>query len=144
VNRGAIAALALAAALLGASIGVAAGLFAAHRLHAGGRLPWVAPPPPGGPGGRPPLRGALPRLARLLELTPEQVRRIEPKVIESQKQFDAARESLRSRIDAELTPEQRERWRAFERDHDRRRMFGPGGSPGHPDRPGAGEEGEPR
>ena len=63
----------------------------------------------------------MPRLAKDLNLTPEQIKRIEPKVTASQREFEAARESLRSRIESELTPEQRVHWRELVRERDRAR-----------------------
>jgi hypothetical protein len=59
---------------------------------------------------------AMNRLQHLLDLTPEQVQRIEPSVIEAQRQFASARETLHTRIDAELTPPQHERWVRFQRE----------------------------
>jgi hypothetical protein len=142
MNRTAIVMLTLAAVVLGASLGVLGGVFAEHRLHGGPRPPWMH----GGfgPGPHPPIRMMLPHLARVLDLTPDQVKRIEAKVLVSQKEFETARESLRSRIEVELTSEQRSRWRLIERE--RRRTFPgePGGEPGHPDRPEAGDQGEHR
>jgi len=126
--------LTIAVAILGASLGVLGEMYAAHHLRGANRVPWVGAG--AGPGGRPPLRNVLPRLARALDLTPEQLKRIEPKVLASQKEFEAARESLRSRIDAELTPAQRERLRSLERERDRHHNFpnDHGGDPGRSDR----------
>ena len=143
MNRAAIIMTVAVAALLGASVAIVCGILFAHHLRAGGRDGWrrgFGPPP----GGRPPLVQVLPRLAHALDLTPEQIARIKPKVVQSQKEFEAARESLRSRIDVELTPAQRARWREMERKREMGRPFP--GKPGddHPDRPSAGEPGEPR
>ena len=142
MNRFAIIILTIAASILGASLGVLGGVYAEHHLRGGPRGSWLHPG--FGPGSRPPIRQLLPHLGRMLELTPEQMKRIEPKVLASQKEFEAARESLRSRIEAELTPEQRTRFHAMERERIRRRTFPgePGDAPGHPDRPGAGDQGE--
>ncbi|MFN8588375.1 MAG: hypothetical protein U0704_11320 [Candidatus Eisenbacteria bacterium] len=84
----------------------------------------------------------LPRLTRMLDLTPEQVARIEPKVRATREQFGAVRESLHARIESELTPEQIERWREM-----RRHMPNPGEPRGpwnrtHRAEPGI--EGEPK
>ncbi len=150
MNRAAVVMLVVAMALAGAALGLLAGVMLAHHalpLHG----PWPAraelgPPP----GAHPPIERVLPRLARALDLTPEQVRRLEPKLRASQLQFEAARESLRGRIDAELTPQQRVRWREMQKRHEH--MMGRRGPfPGElgrgdttADRPGAGEHGESR
>jgi hypothetical protein len=147
VNRAAVIMMVVAAALMGASIAIVGGIAYEHHLRTGPHAGWMrrmGPPGPE-PGGRPPLERALPRLVRALDLTPEQIERIKPKVIESQKQFEAARESLRSRIDAELTPAQRQRWHEMERTHGMGRPFrGRPDDDEHPDRPRAGNPGEPR
>ena len=139
MNRLALVTSLLAVFLVGVSLGLIGGIvfsqgrpFGAHGPVAGMRM----------------LRGprgpaqALPRLARALDLTPEQVRRLEPRVRASQRLFEAARESLRARIEIELTPEQRARWRELERG----RGFpgGPRGRTGRPHRAEPGSEGEPR
>ena len=112
MNRAALVISLLAVFLVGASLGMVGGIVLGHRLpffaHA------LRMGPPGPRGGRPPLSEVLPRLAKALDLTPEQVERIRPRVVASQKQFEAARESLRSRIETELTPEQLVRWHEIE------------------------------
>jgi hypothetical protein len=118
VNRSALVISLIAIFLVGAALGLMGGIVFSHQVRSAlrdspGPFSRLVPPPHP----RSPLRDALPRLQRLLDLTPEQVKRIEPRVLESQQQFEAARESLHSRIDAELTPAQRERWKAFERTH---------------------------
>ncbi len=140
MNRAALVISLIAVFVIGCAAGLAGGIVFARHLHGmrGGFAGRMAPSEhrPFGP------RDAMPRLQRLLELTPDQVRRIEPKVIESQQQFEAARESLHSRIDAELTPAQRERWRQFQRRHP---FPGPPpGAEGRTHRAPPGQEGEPR
>ena len=54
------------------------------------------------------------RLAHDLELTPEQIERLEPRVDATRKQFDALRDSMRAQIDRELTPEQREKFKRLQ------------------------------
>jgi len=143
MNRTAVIMMVIAAALIGATLAIVVGVAFEHRMvpFGPGMHRGFGPPP----GGRPPLEKVLPRLEHALDLTPEQVARIKPKVLASQKEFEAARESLRSRIDAELTPAQRQRWHEMERMHGMGRPF-PVPPPGdeHPDRPQAGEPGEPR
>jgi hypothetical protein len=143
VNRSALVISLIAVFLAGAALGLMGGILFSRGVHGdprGGR--------PGvfgrtlSPRDRPGPRDALPRLQKLLDLTPEQVKRIEPRVLESQKLFEAARESLHDRIDSELTPAQRERWKAFQRTH----PF-PGPPRGDDDRKHRappGDEGEPR
>jgi hypothetical protein len=141
MNRAAVIMMIVAAALVGASLAIVCGVAYEHNVRMGPRAGWMRHRGPGAP---PPLSQVLPRLARELELTPEQIERIKPKVIESQKQFEAARESLRSRIAVELTPAQRQRWHDMERMHGMGRPFR--GTPDEKpnDRPEAGEPGEPR
>jgi hypothetical protein len=141
MNRAAVIMMIVAEALVGASLAIVCGVAYEHQVRAGQHAGWMRH---GGPGGRPPLEQVLPRLARELDLKPEQIERIRPKVLESQQQFEAARESLRSRIDVELTPAQRQRWHDMERMHGMGRPFR--GTPGEKphDRPEAGEPGERR
>ncbi len=148
MNRPSLVISLVAVFLVGIALGLMGGILFASHMHSREPGPW--PGRGGGPmagmrrqGGPPPISEALPRLQRMLNLTPEQVARIKPRVIESQQQFEAARESLRSRIDAELTPEQKKRFDEFHRRH----SF-PGGPP-PPDEDRAhrappGDEGEPR
>ena len=145
MNRAALIMTVAVAALVGASLAIVCGVLFEHHLrsavHGGwGHRSGFGPPP----GGRPPLAQVLPRLARELELTPQQIERIQPKVLQSQKEFEAARESLRSRIDVELTAKQRERWHEMERMHAMGRPFPGNPNQEPPHRPGAGEPGEPK
>ena len=146
MNRAAIIMMIAAAALVGASIALVGAVAFEHHVRMGPRGGWMhrdggfRPPM----GGRPPLEQVLPRLARELDLSPGQFERIKPKVIESQKQFEAARESLRSRIDAELTPEQRQHWKEMERMHVVIRRLPGSRAHDDPDRPRAENPGEPR
>ena len=146
MSRTALIMMVVVAALVGASVAIVVGVAYEHHIRFGPREGWMhrdggfRPPP----GGRPPLEQVLPRLARELDLTPAQIERIKPKVIESQKQFEAARESLRSRIDAELTPEQRQRWKNMERMHVVLRRLPGSRAHEYPDRPRAENPGEPR
>jgi hypothetical protein len=143
MNRAAVVMMIVAAALVGASIAIVCGVAYEHHVRSGPRGGWMHHG--AGPGGRPPLEQVLPRLARELDLTPGQIERIRPRVVESQKQFEAARESLRSRIEVELTPAQRQRWHDMERMREMGRPFpGAADEKKHHDRPEAGEPGEPR
>ena len=142
MNRAAIIMMIVAAALVGASVAIVCGVAYEHHVRMEPRGGWMRHG--GGPGGRPPLEQVLPRLARELDLKPDQIERIRPKVLASQKQFEAARESLRSRIDVELTPAQRQRWHDMERMHGMGRPFPGTPDEKHHDRPEAGEPGAPR
>jgi hypothetical protein len=113
MNRPALVISLLAVFLVGASLGLMAGIAFEHHPTFGPH-PGPMGPRAGMRGGRPPLSEVLPRLARALDLTPGQVERIRPKVVASQQQFEAARESLRSRIETELTPQQIARWHEIE------------------------------
>lgn len=145
MNRPALVISLVAVFLVGLSLGLMGGiLFARHaRIDGPGRWPGRSRfagrmVQPGRGAG---LSEALPRLQRMLDLTPQQVERIRPRVLESQKQFDAARESLRGRIDAELTPEQRRRFADFHRRHP---FPGPPPEDDRAHRAPPGDEGEPR
>lgn len=122
MNRTAIVVALIAAFLIGASLGLTGGIlfmFSQHRPPAAMFAP--GGPPPGGPGmfggaGRPgpgPER-LMPRLREALDLSDAQVAKIEPILREAHQHMTTARDSLRARIDRELTPEQRERWRRLE------------------------------
>lgn len=159
MSRKAIVISLVAMFLSGAALGLMGGIFFSHDMHAramggpmgphGGMLREFGPPDgPGrvlggrGAADRDPLDKVLPRLTRMLELTPEQVARLEPKVRESRQQFGAVRESLHARIESELTPEQIARWREM-----RRHMPNPGEPRGpwnRAHRADPGNEGEPR
>ena len=126
MNRTAIIVALVAAFLIGASLGLTGGIlfmFAQHRPGAAayGR----GGPPPGGPGmfggpggpgvpGHPGPDRLMPRLREALDLSDEQVAKIEPILAEAHRTMTTTRDSLRARIDRELTPEQRERWRRLE------------------------------
>lgn len=125
MNRPAIVLALVATFLIGISLGLVSGFFISLQLH---RPPAGFPGRWGGPGdrgvlervggevGRRVVRHALvmPRLREALDLTDEQVARIEPLVNETHRAMGAARDSLRARIERVLTPEQRERWRRLE------------------------------
>ena len=133
----------LAMLLIGISLGVVCGILIAnreprlwHRLETiAGRRAAAA-----GPGGR--LAEALPRLTKTLGLSPEQVSRLEPKLVASRHEFEAVRESVRSRIDSELTPSQRTRWHQILAD--RNNPGARGGAGGRAYRAQPGLEGDPR
>jgi Spy/CpxP family protein refolding chaperone len=128
----------MAAALFGAACGVMGSLVIEHVLWGHGHPgPWGPPPfEHHGPHGGPPLD----RLTRDLQLTDIQRDHIQAAIERTRLEGRAVRESLRTRIERELTPEQRERFRALAPPipgrHSER------GSWPRPDRAEPGEEGE--
>jgi len=121
----------------GISLGLIGGMLYAHRSPLGAhRGLFGMAVRPGGPTGRG-LTDALPRLTKALDLTPDQVERLRPKLEHSRAEFAAVRESLVSRIETELTPEQLARWREMRRAH----AF-PGNSRGPRDRTSRAEPGD--
>ncbi len=134
--------------VLGLSLGFNAALLL-HRYFV--PRPVAGGPPPGAPFPGGPPRGAplldgppgppLERLTMQLGLTPEQHDRILGHVERMRASQRAVRDSLRRAIESELTPEQRERWRAMQP----RRPLDPGMDRGpwtRPDRVEPGAEGE--
>ena len=113
MNRSAIITSLVAMFLVGASLGLVGGLMYSHFGHGGWRHHgvvggWRGQQGPGGPGSRD--HDPLPRLTHALDLTPQQVERIRPMLVQSKSEFAAVRESLRVRISRELTAEQQVRW----------------------------------
>lgn len=153
MTRASIIIALVATFLIGASLGLMGGiLFGSHQPHmrrpawAGAGPRMGAPRVPGLRGGGDPDRRALrerqvlPHLRSELALTDAQVERIRVLLEEAHASMGAARESLRVRIERELTAEQRERWSKLEA---RRRYPGAIGDtarpvPGRP--PGRDEE----
>jgi hypothetical protein len=138
MSRAAIVLAVVSALCLGVALGFMGGVMFSHHmmrrgpaefgLH-GGRM---APP---GPRGMPSPRMILPRLKRLLDLTPRQSDAIRAEIERSRGDFGSVRDSLRARIERHLTPEQRERWRRATREHDPG-GFAPHHLPGEPGREG--------
>jgi hypothetical protein len=143
VTRASIIIALVATFLIGASLGLMGGiLFSTHQPHMG-RPVWMgAGPRMGGPrfpgigaGGDPDRRAlrerqVLPHLRSELDLTDAQVARIRVLLEEAHASMGAARDSLRARIERELTAEQRERWARLEARH---RYPGAIGGPAGPD-----------
>lgn len=130
----------VAAAMFGAACGVVGGIVL-ERVAWHGPGPWMmhgAPPPRDRHGAHfgPPLE----RLVRELDLTDTQRERVMADIERTRLEGRAVRESLRVRIERELTPEQRARFRAiappFRGSNPER------GSWPRPDRAAPGEEGE--
>jgi len=66
--------------------------------------------------GVPSARVLVPRLQRLLGLTPAQATAIRGEIERTRGSFAQVRDSLHARIERHLTPEQREQWRTSVRD----------------------------
>lgn len=116
-----------AAFIVGCSVGLMGGMLFMHfgpgmhggpggRFGSSGRFERRI-----GPGGP---EGMLPMMARELDLSPEQHDRILRQIDRVRAEHAAARESLHVWIDRELTPEQRERWKAMEERFERSRRGG--------------------
>ena len=121
MNRPAIILALVATFLIGASLGLMGGImFTWHHNRPPGMPFFQGGPPHGGPprGERGPRamtpERMLSRLRETLDLTDEQAAKIEPILREAHTNMDAARDSLRARVDRVLSPEQRERWRRLE------------------------------
>ena len=111
ISRGGFVIAIIAALLSGVSLGLIAGIlsvkyvmrawapYAMEHRHEHG-----PGPPPG-----------VVRLERELGLSPAQKDSVEAIVERSHARFEAMRDSLRRQIDAQLTPQQREKWQQEER-----------------------------
>jgi Spy/CpxP family protein refolding chaperone len=118
--------IAIAAALaLGISGGLVSGILIMRYAS-----PWLMGPPPPRPpffipGGDPMAQAGrrvlIEHIQDELELTGEQRERVLEVLDEARETHEAARESVRVRIERELTPEQRARWLELETHY--RRMF---------------------
>ncbi len=116
MNRWALVLSLVVAMLLGCAMGFIGSVMMA-RATFGEMPPMFGQHGPGGPGGRggPDNHGArFDRLVHALDLTPEQVARLKPRVEATRKQFDALRDSMHAQIDRELTPEQREKFKKLQ------------------------------
>jgi hypothetical protein len=79
-----------------------------------------------GPPGVPPAREFIPHLQRLLDLSPAQSEAIRLEIERSRGDLNRIRDSLHSRIELHLTPEQRDRWRVAMRERNPGEPRGPG------------------
>lgn len=119
MNRLALVLSLVVAMLLGCAMGFIGSVIMA-RATFGEMPPMFAHHDHGGPGGLggqggPENHGArFERLAHALDLTPEQVARLKPRVEATRKQFDALRDSMHAQIDRELTPTQREKFKKLQ------------------------------
>ena len=89
--------------------------------------------------GMPSPRMLVPRLQRMLDLTPAQAEAIRGEIERTRGDFAQVRDSLHARIERHLTAKQRERWRDVVREHD---PDGPGGHDPRTLRAEPGREGE--
>lgn len=112
-----------AALVIGLALGIMGGMVGA-RFMAGmpGHFGHHGPRGMGGP-------EPLARLERALDLSPAQADSIEAIFERSRVRFEARRDSMRNEIDAQLTPEQRAKWKQMESKfrHDRDAWHRPGG-----------------
>lgn len=123
MNRAAIVLAVVSALCLGASFGFMGGvMFSRHVMHGGPRLGFLGHNGHDGAGrweqrvpsshrGMPSPRALLPRLKRILDLTPAQSDAIRGELEHSRGDFDLVRDSLHARIERHLNAEQRERFR---------------------------------
>lgn len=148
MTRAAIIVAMVSALCLGVSLGFMGGVMFSRHALLGGRSPDMGfgrhsgrmfHHGPTGPPGTPSPRMLVPRLQRLLDLTPEQADAIRGEIERSRGDFAQVRDSLHARIERHLTPPQRERWRSFERE---RNPGDPGGFDPHNLRAPPGREGE--
>jgi len=125
-SRGLVIAI-LASLVVGVSAGMVAGILimrlAEPRLamFPAMRPPFFRPGLPGDPLSDAGRRVLIDRLEDALELRDEQRVRVMAVLESARVEREAARESVRVRIERELTPTQRERWRALESRY--RRLF---------------------
>jgi Spy/CpxP family protein refolding chaperone len=121
MNRWALVLSLVVAMLLGCAMGFIGSVMMARAtfgemppMFAGGPFGHHGPGGPGGPGG-PENHGArFERLVHALDLTPDQVARLKPRVEATRKQFDALRDSMHAQIDRELTPVQRVKFKKLQ------------------------------
>jgi Spy/CpxP family protein refolding chaperone len=96
-----------AALVIGLALGIMAGMLGARYMSG---MPGHGHHGPMGMGGPAPLA----RLERALDLSPAQADSIEAIFDRARARFEARRDSIRSEIDAQLTPEQRAKWKQME------------------------------
>ena len=124
MNRWALVLSLVVALLLGCAMGFIGSVMLARAtfgevppIFGQGRIGHHEHGGPGGPKGSngPGNHGArFERLVRALDLTPDQVARLKPRVEATRKQFDALRDSMHAQIDRELTPQQREKFKKLQ------------------------------
>lgn len=123
-TRGLLIAI-VASLVVGVSAGMVGGIvimrFAGPMLPPGApRPPWIGPGRPGDPLAAQGRRTLIRRLEDELELSPGQRARVIAVLESARVVHEAARESVRVRIERELTPEQRARWQELEHRYGRR------------------------
>lgn len=142
-NRGLIIAVA-AAFIVGCSVGLVSGMLFTHVVARGlhgrfGPFGMHQGPPPfmgrGGPWGAMREHRMFPYLAREMDLTAEQQRRMRELMDRARREHEAVRESMEVWLDRELTPAQRARWRELEERMGMPRHGRMRGGPPPPDRP---------
>ena len=147
MSRAAVILAVVSALCLGLAFGFAGGLVFSHHMLRRGPMgfglhgAFMGRMAPDGPRGMPSPRMLLPRLKRLLDLTPQQADAIRDEIERSRGDFGSVRDSLHARIERHLTAEQRERWRRAVREHGPG-SDGPGGFDPHHLRGVPGSEGD--
>jgi hypothetical protein len=113
VNRGVLILAMVSALCLGGSLGFMGGVvFSRWHLRDGpGHFERRRFGRHGGERGVPSARHLVPRLQRMLGLTPAQSEAIRGEIERTRGEFAIVRDSLHERIARHLTPEQRDRWR---------------------------------
>jgi len=116
MNRVTVIVAMVSALCTGLALGFAGGVLFSH--HALGIGPPMAERgfPRHGPPGEPSARTIVPRLVRLLDLTPGQADSIRKEVEASRADFAQVRDSLHARIERHLTSAQRDKWRDMVRE----------------------------
>ena len=112
IGRRGLIVVVLASLITGSAVGLVCGILFARSVFLGGG-PWHRMAREAPRAEPPPI--PLMMLRRRLDLTHEQTERVREELHRTREQFEAVRESLSARIERELTPEQRARWRAMRR-----------------------------
>ncbi len=122
MNRAAVILAVVSALCLGSALGFMGGVvFSRHHLTSGGhrfgeRMHRMSRRGPPGEHGIPSPHVLVPRLQKLLGLTPAQASAIRGEIERTRGAFAAVRDSLHARIERHLTPEQRGQWRVVVRE----------------------------
>jgi hypothetical protein len=113
IGRRGLVIVVFASLVTGGAIGLVGGILFARNVFLGpppGRPGWAHGAPAAGP---PPM--PLGMLRQSLDLSPGQEERVRAQIQRSRGEFEAIRESVLARVERELTPEQRARWRELQR-----------------------------
>ena len=121
MNRGTLILALVSALCLGGSLGFMSGVVFTRDHFRGddhfGRGRRIERRVGFGERGVPSPRNLVPHLQRLLDLSPEQSEAIRVEIESTRGEFAKVRDSMHVRIARHLTPEQRERWMSFMKEH---------------------------